>query len=104
MDKIKASVLIKNIIEETQKAFISEDDNFINSSAEYFGDKIENMSLKDVLFLIEQNNCLLRMSYAKSICKILEEYGIVEIDIDIYNREITNQLFKESVHKAINNL
>lgn len=101
---IKASELIKKIIEETQKGFISEDDNFINSVTDYFGNKTENMSLRDVLYLIEQNNFLLRMSYAKSICKILEEYGIVEIDIDIYNKEITNQLLKESVHKVIDNL
>ena len=74
-----------------------------NATLDYLKGKTENMSLKDVLTLIELNNEFLRSSYIKAVCSILSDYGIIENDIDIYDTEVTNKLLKSGVHKAIHN-
>lgn len=103
MEKIKTSELFEKLVQEIQKSYISEDKQMQNATLDYLKGKTENMSLKDVLTLIELNNEFLRSSYIKAVCSILSDYGIIENDIDIYDTEVTNKLLKSGVHKAIHN-
>lgn len=102
MNKIKISELFQKMVIESQKAFASEDETFNNAIKENIDvANLNVVSLRDVLMIVQLNNEFLRISTIKALCNVLDEYGILERDVDIKNIDVTNQMLESGVKKAI---
>lgn len=100
MEKIKASELFKSLIKNSQLAFISEDENYTKSMQKILGEKLSPEQIQ-LIDLIHVNNEFMRISLAKAVITTLNEYGFVNIDIDLSGITDTNPIVKQSTKEAV---
>ena len=101
MYKIRTSELMEKMIVNSQKSFISEDKSLQAAILKnVYMDNNDAMSLIDVVRLISLNNEYLRISFIKAFCKTLEEYRLLDKDIDIMNKAVSDDILCKAVEKA----
>ena len=101
MSKLKTSELIEKMIINSQQCFISEDKTLQEAILKNVDkNSCEAMSLTDVVRMISLNNEYLRISFIKALCKTLEEYKVLDKDIDIMNKTVTDDILCRAVEKA----
>lgn len=95
MDKIKSSELFYKIFLNSQKALASEDEQakrkFMNILSS------DQSDLDKTLEFIGINNEYLRFSFAKAVILTLQEYDLVENDIDLCNVKESNKIITEAI-------
>lgn len=97
MDKIKTSELISKLALASEEACKCEDENFFRVLNEKIHkNETENVTYADVVNIARAVTDFSRFSSIRAICKVLQELGIVEDDIDVFN----NEEFKNALIKA----
>lgn len=96
----KTSDVYTKLITNLQKSMISEDDRFINATAEIIGADVEKN--KVLLQVIRMHDEFLKASIGKALTLTLEELGIIEKDVDLFDDEVSNKLLLEGVNKGVN--
>lgn len=94
MEKLKASKLFEDLFKNSQRAFISEEDNLKNALTKV-GNGVKINEFEFALSAIRFNNEFLRLSMIKALISTLIDNDIVEADIDIYDSTITNEIIKK---------
>lgn len=101
MEKTKASDLLYQMIFNSQKVFIAEDENYIQSMHNILANNMipqnQNVDCKTLVSVIHNNNEFMRISFIKTILQTLIENNIIENDIDIFDVSITNKILCNAV-------
>ena len=100
--KIKTSILMKDLIKNSQISMQEEDNNLIQSITKYINEK-SVYNIENMLEIINLNNEFVRMVFVKTIIKTLIEYDILDNDIDICDINTTNNIVINAVNEACKN-
>lgn len=95
MDKITTSALIIKFALASEEACKCEDENFFRSANLYKGSG-EPVTTDELIKVVRAATDFSRFSSIRTICKVLQELGIVEDDVDVFN----NEQFKKVLTKA----
>ncbi len=105
MGKTKASDLLYQMIFNSQKIFIAEDENYTKSMYNILSNDIisqnKDFDLKTVAKIIRNNDEFIRISMIKTILQTLIENNIIEKDIDIFDVSTTNKILCDAVEEAL---
>lgn len=97
MDKIKTSELISKLALASEEACKCEDINFKFAFHDAIKkDMNDTITVAEAVKLLRAISDFDRFSSIRAICKVLQELGIVEDDVDVFN----NEEFKNALAKT----
>lgn len=96
--QLKTSELINKLVSVSENSLKCEDENFNRFTKENIKDKMacEPVTYTDVMYLLRASTEYSRFAYIRTTCKILQDLGIVENDVDVFN----NEDFRNALAKA----
>ena len=101
MNKIKTSELVVKMAVASEEACKCEDDNFERVSKLNKPGNVP-ITVNEVMVIARAVSDFTRFSTIRTVCKVLQEYDLIEKDIDVFNNvEFLNTL--EEYIKIINN-
>lgn len=95
--QIKTSDLIQKLISASEQSCKCEDENLTRMLQETFSEKDMNefMTFKDVAKLSRICIEYSRFTSVRTVCKVLQDLGVAENDIDVMN----NEIFRDELSK-----
>ena len=101
-NKIKTSELLRRMIYNSKLSYISEDKRFLDSIKVYsFNDTITFRDVRDMLLLSQE---FVRTSMIKTMLKTLQDYSLIENDINLFDDDFFLKVLKEESSQAVNDM
>lgn len=96
----KISELISKMALASEEACKCEDENLIRIVDEHLQGKTENdyITAKQLVSVVRASTDFSRFASIRAICKVLQELGIAENDIDVFNNEAFRKVLEEAYH------
>lgn len=96
----KTSELISKMALASEEACKCEDENLIHIVDEHLQGKTSNdyITAKELVSVIRASTDFSRFASIRAICKVLQELGIVENDIDVFNNDVFRKVLEEVYH------
>lgn len=93
MDKIKTSELISKLVLASEEACKCEDENFFRVT------KLEQLhnpiTPEDLVKVVRATTDFSRFSSIRAICKVLQEFDLIENDVDVFNNDDFRNTLKD---------
>lgn len=93
MDKIKTSELLTKFVLASEEACKCEDENFFRVTGL---EKLHNpITPEDLVKIIRATTDFSRFSSIRAICKVLQEFDLIENDVDVFNNDDFRNTLKD---------
>lgn len=101
-NKVKTSELLRKMIYNSKSSYISEDKRFLDSIEIYsLNDTITFRDVRDMLLLSQES---VRVSMIKAMLKTLQDYSLIEDDVDLFDDDFFLKVLKEESSQAVNDI
>lgn len=98
----KTSELISKMALASEEACKCEDKSYLPLVKEYLQDKVKSeddyITARQLVSIVRASTDFTRFASIRAICKVLQELGIAENDIDVFNDDAFCEVLEETYH------